>query len=42
MDETLVQKEETIIRDELNQDKYADRIIKALEHKYGFDRSLIS
>ncbi|KAM6476987.1 hypothetical protein HDV62DRAFT_402221 [Trichoderma sp. SZMC 28011] len=41
MDKTLVQKEETIIRDELNQDKYADRIIKALNHRYGFDRSLI-
>ncbi|QYS99810.1 hypothetical protein H0G86_006926 [Trichoderma simmonsii] len=40
MDKTLVQKEETIIRDELNQDKYADKIIKALV--YGFDRSLVS
>ncbi|KAH0527215.1 hypothetical protein TsFJ059_002239 [Trichoderma semiorbis] len=42
MDKTLVQEEEAIIRDELNQDKYADKIIKALEHGYGFDRSLVS
>ncbi|KAJ4859698.1 hypothetical protein T069G_04686 [Trichoderma breve] len=42
IDMTLVQKEETIIRDELNQDKYADKIIKALEQRYGFDRSLIT
>lgn len=44
MDETLVQKGETIIRDELNQDKYADRIIRSLEHGYYFssERSLQS
>ncbi|KAL6821665.1 hypothetical protein J3E69DRAFT_382176 [Trichoderma sp. SZMC 28015] len=42
MDKTPVQKEEAIIRDELNQDKYVDRIIKVLEHGYGFDRSLVS
>ncbi|KKP05317.1 hypothetical protein THAR02_02583 [Trichoderma harzianum] len=42
MDKALVQKEETIIRDELSQDQYADKIIKALKHGYGFDRSLVS
>ncbi|KAK4077718.1 uncharacterized protein Triagg1_3412 [Trichoderma aggressivum f. europaeum] len=40
MDKALVQKRETIIRDELNQDKYADRIIRALG--YNYDRSLVS
>ncbi|KAL7957270.1 hypothetical protein V8C34DRAFT_325380 [Trichoderma compactum] len=40
MDKTLVQKGEIIIRDELNQDKYADKIIKALA--YGYGRSIIS
>lgn len=44
MDKTLVQKRETIIRDELNQEKYADKIIKALGYGYwyGYDRSLVS
>ncbi|KAL6695721.1 hypothetical protein J3F84DRAFT_408744 [Trichoderma pleuroticola] len=40
MDKTLPQKGETIIRDELNQNEYADKIIKALGT--GYDRSLIS
>ncbi|PNP57519.1 hypothetical protein THARTR1_02517 [Trichoderma harzianum] len=40
IDKTLPQKGETIIRDELNQNEYADKIIKALGT--GYDRSLIS